>query len=59
MSISENLLLATFVIFARPWAVWRALGGKVILSVVMVQIGGQQLAAPEWVLEAIPVLEFH
>ena len=38
MSISENLLLAMFVIFALPWAVWRALGGTVILPLVVVQI---------------------
>ena len=38
MSISENLLLAMVVIFALPWAVWRALGGTVVLPLVVVQI---------------------
>ena len=38
MSISENLLLAMVVIFALPWAVWRALGGTAILPLVVVQI---------------------
>ena len=38
MSISENLLLAMVVIFALPWAIWRALGGTVVLPVVVVQI---------------------
>lgn len=38
MPISENLLLAMFVIFALPWAAWRALGGTSILPLVVVQI---------------------
>ncbi len=46
MSISENLLLAMFVIFALPWAVWRALGGTVILPLVVVQIIAGVLLGP-------------
>ena len=46
MSISENLLLAMFVIFALPWAVWRALGGTVILPLVVVQIIAGILLGP-------------
>ena len=38
MPISENLLLAMFVIFALPWAVWRTLGGTAILPLAVVQI---------------------
>ena len=38
MPISENLLLAMFVIFALPWAAWRGLGGTSILPLVVVQI---------------------
>jgi hypothetical protein len=46
MSISENLLLAMFIIFALPWAVWRALGGTVILPLVVVQIIAGILLGP-------------
>jgi Kef-type K+ transport system membrane component KefB len=46
MSISENLLLAMFVIFALPWAVWRALGGTFIVPLVVVQIIAGVLLGP-------------
>jgi Kef-type K+ transport system membrane component KefB len=46
MSISETLLLALLVIFALPWAVWRALGGRLTLPLVVVQIVGGILLGP-------------
>lgn len=46
MSINENLLLALLVIFTLPWAVWRLLGGRMTLPLVVVQIVGGILLGP-------------
>ena len=46
MSITEIYLLALALIFAAPWAVWRLLGGSVLLPLVVVQILGGILLGP-------------
>jgi Kef-type K+ transport system membrane component KefB len=38
MSIAETLILVLLIIFTLPWAVWRLMGGTVVLPLVVVQI---------------------
>ena len=46
MSVSETFLLALLVIFTLPWAVWRVLGGRQTVPLVVVQILGGILLGP-------------
>ena len=56
MSISETFLLALLVIFTLPWAVWRLLGGRQTLPLVVVQIIGGILLGPGILGAALPDL---
>ncbi|MEI6098192.1 MAG: cation:proton antiporter [Alphaproteobacteria bacterium] len=38
MSIAETFILVLLIIFTLPWAVWRLMGGTVVLPLVVVQI---------------------
>ena len=46
MSITETFLIALLIIFTLPWALWRLVGGGVILPLVVVQIVGGILLGP-------------
>jgi len=56
MSVSETFLLALLVIFALPWAVWRLLGGRQTLPLVVVQIVGGILLGPGILGTALPAV---
>ncbi|MBC7479114.1 MAG: cation:proton antiporter, partial [Pseudorhodobacter sp.] len=56
MSVSETFLLALLVIFALPWAVWRGLGGRQTLPLVVVQIVGGILLGPGILGTALPAV---
>lgn len=46
MTSGETLLLALLIVFAVPWGIWRALGGRLTLPLVVVQILGGILLGP-------------
>ncbi len=46
MSTNETFLLALLIIFALPWAVWRLLGGRSTIPLVVVQIVGGVMLGP-------------
>ena len=46
MTPTETFLLALLIIFALPWGLWRLLGGRLTLPLVVVQIIGGILLGP-------------
>ncbi len=56
MTISETYLLALLIIFTLPWALWRAMGGGVMLPLVVIQILFGILLGPGVLGVALPAV---
>lgn len=56
MTLSETYLVALLIIFCVPWGVWRLLGGRVTLPLVVVQIVAGVLLGPGVLGQALPAV---
>ena len=54
MTTTETLLIALTMIFALPWALWRVLGGSVLVPLVVVQIVAGVIMGPAMLGAAFP-----